>query len=230
MRACGTACNDAPMSSGRVIPAAQPTRDLGDGVRMPLLGLGVWQVPNGRETEQAIDAALEAGYRHIDTAAAYRNERSVGAAVRASGLPREDIFVTTKWMPVRPNPVRELAHSLERLGLDYVDLYLIHWPMPFAEARGWRAFEQIKRRAWPVRSVSATSAPIAWRGCWRTPRTRRRSTRSSSAPCTTAASCWSTAPHRASRWRPTARSIAAAPSGTRSLSRWPAGSDGSRRR
>jgi diketogulonate reductase-like aldo/keto reductase len=127
-------------------PASQPARDLGDGVRMPLLGLGVWQVPSGRATEQGVAWALEAGYRHIDTAAAYGNERSVGIAVRNSGLPREDVFVTTKWMPVRPNPARELARSLERLGLEYVDLYLVHWPMPFAEGRGWRAFEDLREQ------------------------------------------------------------------------------------
>jgi diketogulonate reductase-like aldo/keto reductase len=113
---------------------------------MPLLGLGVWQVPDGRETEQAVAWALEAGYRHIDTAAAYRNERSVGIAVRNSGLSRDEVFVTTKWMPVRPNPARELGRSLGRLGLESVDLYLIHWPLPFTESRGWRAFEELRER------------------------------------------------------------------------------------
>jgi diketogulonate reductase-like aldo/keto reductase len=110
---------------------------------MPLLGLGTWRIPPGHETEQAVTWALEAGYRHVDTAAAYRNERSVGAALRNSGLARDEVFVTTKWMPVRPNPARELARSLERLGLDYVDLYLIHWPMPWTNARGWHGLEAL---------------------------------------------------------------------------------------
>ena len=122
----------------------QPVVDLGDGVLMPVLGLGVWQARAGRDCEQAVTWALEAGYRHIDTAAAYRNERSVGIALRASGLAREDVFVTTKWLPIRPNPVRELERSLARLGLDYVDLYLVHWPMPFTESRAWRAFEALR--------------------------------------------------------------------------------------
>jgi len=138
------ACNDAAMAPSPTSAAPQPTRDLGDGVHMPLLGLGTWQVPQGRDTEQAVGWALEAGYRHIDTAAAYRNERSVGVAVRNSGLPRDEVFITTKWMPVRPSPARELTRSLTRLGLDYVDLYLIHWPVPFTETRGWRAFEELR--------------------------------------------------------------------------------------
>ena len=95
-----------------------PDRDLGDGVLMPVLGLGVWQMAEGRETEQAVEWALEAGYRHIDTAQMYRNERSVGAAVARSGLPREDVFVTTKWVPMARGATSELKRSLERLGFD----------------------------------------------------------------------------------------------------------------
>jgi diketogulonate reductase-like aldo/keto reductase len=121
-------------------------RELGDGVLMPLLGLGVWQIPRGRDTEQAVEWALEAGYRHIDTAAAYRNERSVGAALRRSGLARDEVFVTTKWMPVKPNAAGELARSLERLGLEHVDLYLVHWPMPFADTRGWNAMQALREQ------------------------------------------------------------------------------------
>jgi len=99
---------------------------------MPVLGLGVWQMAAGRETEQAVEWALEAGYRHIDTASMYRNEQSVGAAVSRSGLPREQLFITTKLMPTHPSAARELDKSLTRLGLEYVDLYLIHWPLPLA--------------------------------------------------------------------------------------------------
>src|SRR6476660_9907923 len=112
------------------LPSDQPMRELPGGVRMPVLGLGVWQLAYGPETEQAVEWALEAGYRLIDTAAMYRNERSVGAAVRRSGLPRESIFVTTKLAPPHIDASRQLAKSLERLGLEYVDLYLIHWPLP----------------------------------------------------------------------------------------------------
>ena len=113
---------------------------------MPVLGLGVWQMAAGGETERAVEWALEAGYRHIDTASMYRNERSVGAALRRSGLPREQVFVTTKLMPTHPSAARELDKSLERLSLDYVDLYLIHWPLPFVTARFWRELESHQDR------------------------------------------------------------------------------------
>jgi diketogulonate reductase-like aldo/keto reductase len=103
-------------------------RALADGNEIPMLGLGVWQVPDGPECENAVRWALESGYRHIDTAQAYGNEESVGRAVRDSGLPREDVFITTKFYPQREDPAAEAERSLERLGVDYVDLYIIHWP------------------------------------------------------------------------------------------------------
>ncbi len=124
----------------------QPVLDLGDGVSMPMLGLGVWQVKDGTETEQSVEWALEAGYRHIDTAQYYRNERGVGAALARSGLPREEVFVTTKWLPVSRGPVHELEQSLERLGLAYVDLYLIHWPLPGRTGGAWPEFEELRER------------------------------------------------------------------------------------
>jgi diketogulonate reductase-like aldo/keto reductase len=124
----------------------QPTRELAGGVRMPVLGLGVWQMAAGAETEQAVEWALEAGYRHVDTASMYRNEQSVGAALRRSGLPREQLFVTTKLLPTHLSAARELAKSLARLGLDYVDLYLIHWPLPLVTARFWRELESAQER------------------------------------------------------------------------------------
>jgi diketogulonate reductase-like aldo/keto reductase len=113
---------------------------------MPLLGLGVWQMAAGPETEQAVAYALEIGYRHIDTASMYRNEQSVGGAVRSSGVPREEVFVTTKLYPVHANAERELEKSLDRLGFDYVDLYLIHWPVPMMKARYWRQLERLQER------------------------------------------------------------------------------------
>jgi diketogulonate reductase-like aldo/keto reductase len=123
--------------------AGIPTRSLAPSVEMPVLGLGVWQMAAGRETEQAVEWALEAGYRHIDTASMYRNERSVGIALRRSGLPRDQLFVTTKLMPLKPNVAHELEKSLGRLGLDHVDLYLIHWPLPLLNRRTWEALERL---------------------------------------------------------------------------------------
>ncbi|WP_307790493.1 aldo/keto reductase [Streptomyces actuosus] len=120
---------------------------LNNGVEMPQLGYGVWQVPDD-EAERAVATALEAGYRSIDTAAIYENEGGTGKAIAASGLPREDIFVTTKlWNSDQgyDSTLRAFDTSLAKLGLDYVDLYLIHWPLP---NRGtyidtYRAFEKL---------------------------------------------------------------------------------------
>jgi diketogulonate reductase-like aldo/keto reductase len=101
---------------------------LSNGTEIPALGLGVWQVPDGPTTEGAVTAALETGYRLIDTAQAYGNESSVGRAIRSSGVPREEIFLTTKFLPNRHDPLAEMKKSLERLDTEYVDLYLVHWP------------------------------------------------------------------------------------------------------
>lgn len=120
---------------------------LNNGVEMPQLGFGVWQVPDD-EAERAVAAALEAGYRSIDTAASYGNEEGTGKAIAASGLPREDVFVTTKLGNGDhgyDSALRAFDASLEKLGLDYIDLYLIHWPLP---SRGeytdtYKAFEKL---------------------------------------------------------------------------------------
>jgi 2,5-diketo-D-gluconate reductase A len=101
---------------------------LADGAQLPLLGLGVWQVPNGRECVDTVRWALELGYRHIDTAQAYGNEESVGQGLRESGVPRDQVFITTKFHPARRDPVGELEGSLQRLGVERVDLYIVHWP------------------------------------------------------------------------------------------------------
>jgi diketogulonate reductase-like aldo/keto reductase len=114
------------MSSSRT--ADKRVRALADGHDIPLLGLGVWQVPNGRECVDAVRWALELGYRHIDTAQAYGNEESVGQALRESKVPRDEVFITTKFWPGAHDPVAELEKSLGRLGVKYIDLYLIHWP------------------------------------------------------------------------------------------------------
>ena len=113
---------------------------------MPRLGLGVWQMAAGAETEQAVEGALEAGYRLVDTAAMYRNEQSVGAAIRRSGVPREHVFVTTKLLPPHTDAARQLAKSLDWLGLEHVDLYLIHWPLPFGNTRVWHELEGLQER------------------------------------------------------------------------------------
>lgn len=105
---------------------------LNNGVKMPQLGFGVWRVPNEQATE-AVSQALEVGYRLIDTAMIYQNEEGVGRAIRESAVPREEIFVTTKvWNSDHgyDNTLRAFDESLQRLGLDYIDLYLIHWPTP----------------------------------------------------------------------------------------------------
>ena len=103
-------------------------RILADGTVMPLLGLGVWQVPDGPTCVHSVRSALELGYRHIDTAQAYGNESSVGEALRESGVARDEVFITTKFHPGRRDPLREAACSIEQLNVDYVDLYLVHWP------------------------------------------------------------------------------------------------------
>ncbi|MGW1716178.1 aldo/keto reductase [Streptomyces sp. NPDC002156] len=120
---------------------------LNNGVEMPQLGFGVWQVPDD-EAERAVATALETGYRSIDTAAIYGNEEGTGKAVAASGVPREELFVTTKlWNGDQgyESTLRAFDTSLEKLGLEYVDLYLIHWPQP---AKGkfvdtYKAFEKL---------------------------------------------------------------------------------------
>jgi diketogulonate reductase-like aldo/keto reductase len=114
---------------------------------MPLLGLGVWQVPEGPTCVHAVRAALELGYRHIDTAQAYGNESSVGRALRESGIARDQVFITTKFHPGRRDPLRESAYSIEKLGLDYVDLYLVHWPGGGA-TWAWPGMEAARTRSY----------------------------------------------------------------------------------
>src|SRR3989344_5835898 len=117
---------------------------LNNGTTIPLLGFGTWQIPEGPAAEGAVAEALAAGYRHIDTAAYYRNERSVGAAVRASGVPREEVFVTTKLLRTDfEDPEGAFAESYERLGVGPIDLYLVHWPMPHMPPSVWQGLEKI---------------------------------------------------------------------------------------
>lgn len=127
---------------------------LSNGVHIPCVGFGTWKAPDGDVAAEAVKTALRVGYRHIDTAQGYRNEGSVGRAIRESGIPREDIFVTTKLHNTCHGYAETHAafkESMEKLGLDYLDLYLIHWPNPIsvrdrwqeANAGTWKAFEEL---------------------------------------------------------------------------------------
>jgi len=122
-------------------------RILADGTVMPLLGLGVWQVPDGPTCVHAVRSALELGYRHIDTAQAYGNESSVGQALRESAVARDEVFITTKFHPGRRDPLREAAYSIEQLEVDYVDLYLVHWPGGEA-TWAWPGMEAARARSY----------------------------------------------------------------------------------
>ena len=125
-----------------------PMVTLNNGVEIPQVGLGVFRAKEGAEVERAVRAALEAGYRLIDTAAAYGNEVGVGKAIKASGLPREEIFITTKlWNAYHAydDALQAFDESLEKLDCGYIDLYLIHWPLPMEGkfTQAWKALERL---------------------------------------------------------------------------------------
>jgi 2,5-diketo-D-gluconate reductase A len=127
-----------------------PSVTLNDGTSVPAVGLGVWQTP-AEDTERAVSAALSAGYRHVDTAAAYGNEEGVGRAVAASGLPRDDVYVVTKlWNSEQgyDSTLRAFDASMTKLGIDRLDLYLIHWPMPEVNAfvDTFKAFARLREQ------------------------------------------------------------------------------------
>src|SRR3954468_15548205 len=137
----------SPRTEDRPMTSQIPLVTLDNGVQMPILGFGVYQIPP-EQTEQAVTDALAAGYRHIDTAAAYVNEEAVGRAIKASGIPREELFVTTKlWVQDAGQDAtkRAVETSLGNLGLDHLDLYLIH--QPFGDYYGaWRAMQDLNRQ------------------------------------------------------------------------------------
>lgn len=140
--------------------ALPPTVTLNDGREIPQLGLGVYKVPDG-EVENVIGTAVEAGYRHIDTATLYANEAGVGRAVRSAAVPREELFITTKlWNDDHgfDAALRAFDASMARLGLDYVDLYLIHWPVPSRDrfVETWRALERIRNEG-RARSIGVSN-------------------------------------------------------------------------
>ena len=142
---------------------------LNNGVSIPVLGFGTWKAENGEVAYQAVLEALKAGYRHIDTAAIYKNEESVGRAIRDSGIPRQKIFVTTKLWNTNHSydeACQAFEESMEKLGLDYLDLYLIHWPNPkplrendewkTRNAEVWRAMEDLYQEG-KIRAIGVSN-------------------------------------------------------------------------
>jgi diketogulonate reductase-like aldo/keto reductase len=147
------------MQSSPTPPFAIPRLRLNNGVELPQVGLGVYQAARGDETRQAVLAALALGYRHVDTARAYGNERDVGAALRDSGVPRQEVFVTTKLWNDDQGYDQALAafdKSLERLGLEVLDLYLLHWPVPGKRLDSWRALERLYREG-RIRAIGVSN-------------------------------------------------------------------------
>lgn len=140
---------------------------LQNGVEIPCIGFGTWQAPDGETAKTAVKEALAAGYRHIDTAAAYGNEESVGAAIRESGIPRNELFITTKlWNAVRgyQETLAAFEDSRKKLGLEMIDLYLIHWPNPLQyrdqwqvmNAGSWKAMEELYH-AGKIRAIGVSN-------------------------------------------------------------------------
>lgn len=138
---------------------SQPARELSNGVSIPQLGLGVFQAARGEQTYRAVREALRQGYRHIDTAAIYRNEEDVGRAIRDSGIARDEIFVTSKlWNADQgyDSALAAYAATRQRLGLDRLDLYLLHWPVPGKRLDSWRALEALYA-AGEVRAIGVSN-------------------------------------------------------------------------
>ena len=140
---------------------------LSNGVEIPCIGFGTWQTPDGDVAREAVKSAIKAGYTHIDTAQAYGNEESVGQGIKESGMAREDLFITTKlWNMSHSYELckRDFEESLKKLGLDYVDLYLIHWPNPItfrdhwqdANAETWKAMEELYKEG-KIRAIGISN-------------------------------------------------------------------------
>ena len=143
------------------------TYKLSNGVGIPCIGFGTWQTPDGDVAVRSVAAAIEAGYRHIDTAQAYGNEESVGKGIRESGIDRKDLFVTTKLWNSNHSyklTMRTFEESMNKLGLDYLDLFLIHWPNPIAfrdhwqeaNAESWKAMEELYE-AGKIRAIGVSN-------------------------------------------------------------------------
>ncbi|MCT0486147.1 aldo/keto reductase [Weissella paramesenteroides] len=142
------------------ISSLTDTFTLANGVEIPVVGFGTWQTPDGDVAYQSVLDALKAGYRHIDTAAAYGNEASVGRVIKDSGIPREELFITSKlWNDSHSYEAAKIAldKSLKLLGLDYLDLYLIHWPNPLINRRNW---DKANAEAWRYMEDAYTEGKI----------------------------------------------------------------------
>lgn len=140
----------------------QDTTTLHNGVKMPWLGLGVWRVNEGDEVENSVKAALKAGYRSVDTAAVYKNEEGVGKALKEAGVPREELFITTKVWNADQGYESTLAafeESRQKLGLEYLDLYLIHWPVKGKYKETWKALEKLYRDG-SVRAIGVSNFQV----------------------------------------------------------------------
>ncbi len=149
-------------SKGNMQAAVEPVAKLNNGVMIPRLGLGVYQSPPGQVTQKAVEYALKIGYRHIDTARIYNNESDVGTAIRKSGVKREDVFITTKlWNSDHgyESALHACDESLRRLGLKYLDLYLIHWPVPEVRNESWQALMQLLKDG-KCRSIGVSNYTI----------------------------------------------------------------------
>ncbi|MGG1687748.1 aldo/keto reductase [Pseudalkalibacillus sp. NRS-1564] len=122
------------------------TTTLHNGIKMPTLGLGVWKMENNEEVKNAVNAAIDAGYKAIDTAAAYKNEEGVGAAIKQNGIPREELFITSKvWNDDQgyESTIKAFEETISKLGIETIDLYLIHWPVEGKYKETWRAMEKL---------------------------------------------------------------------------------------
>jgi diketogulonate reductase-like aldo/keto reductase len=161
---CTTTSNNVtvnPAPTGRPANTQVPYVTLNNGVEMPIFGMGTYRITDLEECERAVSLAIEAGYRLFDTAALYNNEEAVGRAIKKSGIPREEFFITTKlWISDTgyENTKRAFAVSLEKLGLDYIDLYIIH--QPYSDTYGsWRAMEELYSEG-KIRAIGISNFPM----------------------------------------------------------------------
>ena len=149
-------------STDRMQTTVEPVATLNNGVMIPRLGLGVYQSSPGQVTQKAVEYALKIGYRHIDTARIYNNESDVGSALRNSGIRREDVFITTKlWNSDQgyETALKACDASLKRLGLKYLDLYLIHWPVQETRDESWKALAQLLKEG-KTRAIGVSNYTI----------------------------------------------------------------------
>jgi diketogulonate reductase-like aldo/keto reductase len=138
------------------------TTVLANGVKFPWLGLGVWKAKEGSEVENAVKAAIQIGYRSVDTAAVYKNEEGVGRAIKECGVPREELFITTKvWNADQgyESTLKAFETSRKKLGLEYVDLYLVHWPVKGKYKETWKALEKLYKEGW-VRAIGVSNFQV----------------------------------------------------------------------